>query len=84
MAILSDAVRAAIWCEFMSEASRERTPTTVGKADLRAAINALDAFMEANATAINNAIPAAARSALTIKQKAMLLMYVITRRYLAG
>jgi hypothetical protein len=84
MATLSDVVRKEIWTEFMGEMSRERIATTVGKADLRAAINALDAFMDANAAAINNAIPAAARSALTIKQKAMLLMYVITRRYLAG
>jgi len=48
---------------------------------LRAAVDAVDTFLETNASAINSAIPQPARGVLTTKQKALLLMYVIGRRY---
>lgn len=49
-------------------------------ADLRAAINAIDDWADANAAEFNTAIPVAARTALNTKQKTQLLVYVIKRR----
>lgn len=84
MAVLSDAERIAVHAEVMRRLSEQRDTVSITKADLRAAINALDDFFNSNATAINNAIPQPARNNLTVSQKALLLMYVIDRRYGAG
>lgn len=84
MAVLPDADRAGVWAEFMQRLSREAQGIAITKADLRAAVNALDDFLNTNAAAINTAIPQPARGSLTVAQKALLLMYVVARRYLAG
>jgi hypothetical protein len=78
MAALSDPDRAIVWADSMRALPG---PISITKADLRAAVNALDDFLEANQTAINNTIPQPARGALSTKQKAQLLMLVIERRY---
>lgn len=59
----------------------ERISIGITKADLAAAVAALDAFFDANALAINNAIPQPARSALTTRQKALLVIAVIRKRF---
>lgn len=56
-------------------------PAPLGKADLLAAFAALDAWLDSNAASANNALPAAAKSGLTTRQKARLMMYVIQARY---
>ena len=82
MAVLPDADRATLSAIIQSDWSNDREPVSViTKADLRAAINAIDAWVDANAAAFNTAIPQPARGALTAKQKARLLMYVVRRRY---
>lgn len=78
MAVLSDDDRLAVWTRWMRENAE---PCGITKADLRAAVNALDVFLDANATAINNAIPQPARGALTTAQKARLLAYVTLKRW---
>lgn len=50
------------------------------KADLRAAVNAVDDWADANAVGFNTAIPQPARGAMTSKQKTLLLSYVILKR----
>lgn len=83
MAVLPAQARFEVWAEFMR--GRETgTVTNLLKADIRAAVDALDDFMDANAATINAAIPLPARSRLTAKQKARLLTLVIYRRYLEG
>lgn len=79
MATLPDAARAETHGKFM----RDETTTfgAVTKANLRAAVDALDDFMEANASAINTAIPQPARGALTAGQKARLLALVVLKRW---
>lgn len=84
MAVLVDADRAAIWAEFMTDRSRVGDSMPLLKADLRAAVDALDSFLDTNASTINAAIPQPARGALTTAQKALLLQYVVAKRYLAG
>jgi hypothetical protein len=81
MAVLPDNDRAALWAEFMRNQSAERAEMPLLKAELRAAVNAVDAWVDANATAYNTAIPQPARGALTTKQKALLLMFVVSRRW---
>lgn len=84
MAVLSDTDRAALWAELMRELSADGESISITKADLRAAVNAVDAFLSDNASAINSAIPQLARSSLTTAQKARLLMFVVRWRYLSG
>ncbi|HXU82500.1 MAG TPA: hypothetical protein VN914_13955 [Polyangia bacterium] len=81
MAVLSDPDRVALWAKLMQDASASRTPLPLLKAELRAAVDAADAWADANAAAYNTALPLPARTALTSKQKALLLMYVIERRW---
>lgn len=85
MAVLSDSDRAELWAEFMRELSRDRDPIgDMTKADLRAAVNAIDNFLNTNAAALNSAIPQPARGVLTTSQKARLLRAVTTQRYIKG
>jgi hypothetical protein len=84
MALLPDADRSKAWADLMRKFSDERQTVNVTKAELRAAVDALDAFLDTNATAINAAIPQPARANLTTPQKAILLMYVVSQRYLTG
>lgn len=78
MAVLSDQDRATVWAEYMRAQEGAHALT---KADLRAAVDALDAWVDTNAAALNQAIPQPARAALTTKQKAKLFMYVVGQRY---
>jgi len=81
MAVLADADRRDVWAEFMRDPDGTMGLT---KADLRAAVDALDNFLHTNAAAINTTIPQPARGALTTTQKAKLLQFVIQKRYVKG
>ena len=83
MAVLSDPDRLACSGEFQSDRATGQFGA-VTKADIRAAVNALDDFLNTNAATINSAIPLPARTALTVPQKALLLQYVIQKRYIKG
>lgn len=84
MAVLIDADRAEIAAEFGRAISADHESCAALKADVRAAVNALDQFLNDNAAAVNSAIPQPARANLTTAQKARILMFVIQRRYLVG
>lgn len=56
----------------------------VTKADLRAAVDAIDSYLNTNASAINSAIPQPARANLSTPIKALLMMFVVQKRYLQG
>ncbi len=82
MAVLSDADRAAETARFSRDVSKIREILAVlTKAELRAALNATDDWVEANTAAFNSALPVVARTNLTTKQKAQLLVNVVRRRY---
>ncbi len=81
MAVLIAADRLKCRVDFVGELMAARETTALTKADLQAAADALDDWLDANAAAINAAIPQPARASLTAKQKARLLRYVIKRRY---
>lgn len=81
MAVLTDTERQALWAELMRELSQRSEPVALTKQDFRAALNAADDWAEANSASYNAALPQPARGALTARQKAMLLTWVIRRRW---
>lgn len=81
MAVLPDADRITVWAGWMRELSNNRTPMSLTKDQLRAVIDAIDDWVDANAVSLNQAIPQPQRGILTARQKAQLLVYVVTRRF---
>jgi hypothetical protein len=81
MALLIDQDRAELCALLSREVSELREALGVSKADLRAAVNAADAWADTNAASFNSALPLPARTAMTTQQKARLLMYVIRQRF---
>lgn len=77
MAVLDNTARAKLWRLFMEKG---HCPGSVLKADLRAAVDALDNWVEANAATINAALPQPFRGAATPEQKAILLAYIALER----
>ena len=85
MAVLTDPDRLACSGEFQQNVSAALEAFgALTKADILAAANALDDYLNTNAAAINLAIPQPARAQLTTSQKARLLKIVITKRYIKG
>lgn len=78
MAVLSDADRRRVWSGLIR---RELAIPTLTKADYRAAVDAADAWVDANAASFNNALPAAFKNNASTAQKALLLMLVTARRF---
>lgn len=78
MAVLPDANRVKAWERFMRE---NLEGVSITKPDLRAAINGVDDWVDANATSFNNAFPQPAKGSLTAKQKALILLYVVNERF---
>lgn len=77
MAVIPTNERAAVTASIMRD---PLCPGTVTKAQLRAAVDAADQWADDNAAAFNTALPAAFRNNATAKEKALLLMYVISKR----
>ena len=81
MATLSEANLRKIWRGLMRYWSNQRELTAFEKAGLYDAIVAIDTFLNDNATAINNAFPAAFRTSATASQKSVILAAVALARY---
>lgn len=81
MAVLSDNDRHAEWADLMRGLSADRESCGVTKDALRAALDAADQWVDDNSASFNSALPQPARSALTARQKARLLMRVVSRRF---
>lgn len=80
MAILSTSNRLRIWRGFMRFLSRELEPLALTKAELQAAINATDTWIDDNQVSYNSALPSAAQSGLTTPQKTLLFCAVALMR----
>lgn len=77
MAAMNESDRARCAAQF----GRDNTePVSITKADLRAAINAADDWIDANSASFNAALPQPARGALSATQKTFLFVYVAMRR----
>ena len=82
MAVLSDNDRANIAAKFQRIFSNVNGGAGVlTKADIRAWVNAVDDWRDANASAHNSAIPQPARSAASTKQKVSMLKEIIDQAY---
>lgn len=81
MSVLNDNDRKVLWAKFMSDLSREREIISVDKNELRNVVDAIDIWIDNNMASFNNAIPEPAKSNLSTKQKAMILMYIVNRRW---
>jgi hypothetical protein len=65
----------------MNQFMRARNPTgAFVKADLLAAVQATDSWIDTNAAAFNSALPTAVRNGMTSAQKTELFCYVAMRR----
>lgn len=84
MAALVTQDRIDTWAEFMREISRVAEPIAINKIELRAALDAVDDWVETNKVSFNNALPAAAKANLTAGQKARLLAAVVSKRFAKG
>lgn len=81
MAALSNAERRVLWASFMEELSIGREALPLTKPELRAVVNAIDGWLDANAGSLNSAIVAAGGGALAVKQRVRLAVYVLRSRY---
>lgn len=81
MAVLPGTDRLKAYVSNVQELMGAGETIAITKADLLAAINAADDWVNTNSTAFNNALPTAAKNNLTARQKARLLSWVIRRRY---
>jgi hypothetical protein len=81
MAVLAEEDRRDLWAQFMRENAEALGIT---KGDLRAAFNGADDYLDANAAAMNTAIPQPARAALSASQKAHIYQLVMGLRYRRG
>ena len=81
MAVLAAGARAGIARMIQRYWSDQRESVAFTKAQLAAAVDAADAWVDSNATSYNNALPAAFRNSATTQQKAARLMYVAARRF---
>ena len=77
MAKLPDEDRRRIWAHLMR---RGQFPGDISKSDLRAAVDAIDTWVEDNTASFNTALPTTYRTSADADQKAALLMYVVMRR----
>jgi hypothetical protein len=81
VAVLSDADRGEVATEFMQKAPG---PLGITKAEVRAAVDGLDDWYNANAASANTAIPQPARSTLTLSDKAFMSNLIVNKRYVKG
>ena len=78
MALMSAIERFRCWAQYMRD-----LPGPFGsasKADIRAAVDAVDEWVENNQTSYNTALPQPFRNQATTLQKSLLLCYVVMRR----
>ena len=85
MAVLPDADRVEVWARLMEDVSQRGDGVPgMTKANWRAVIDAVDDWVNANSASYNAALPLPFRTNATAAQKALVLMWVVQRRYLRG
>ena len=77
---LTEAQRFKTWGALMREWQALGQPPTVVKADMRAAVDAIDDWIEANQAAVNAAYPQPFRANMTVQHKTLLFCYVAIKR----
>ncbi len=80
MAVLSNADRVEVRKTLMTM-HHSWDDSTLLKGDIEAAANAIDDWIDGNQASFNAALPLPARTALTAKEKVMLFVKVVTKRW---
>lgn len=80
MANLSEPDRAEVTAKIQRLPAWAAIPCSITKADLKAAVDATDAWIDSNAAAFNLALPLPARTNLSQGQKTLLFCYVALKR----
>lgn len=80
MAVLDLTDRARIWRGLIRYWSNLRENIDLSKAELLAAVNATDGWIDDNAASYNSALPLPARTDLTAAQKTLLFVCVAVMR----
>ena len=81
MAVLSTENRDIVYSEAATVMNTDSEPCPVTRAQLKQTIADIDAWIDANAASFNTAISQPMRGALSTRQKARLMMYVLKRRF---
>lgn len=81
MALLSEADRRAINHTIQQVLSDNFVSISLTKAEIRAAVDAVDEWIDNNAASFNQALPTVARNTLTARQKVQLFMFVVSKRF---
>ena len=82
MATMTDNDRINVWAEYVQGLSAEMDLSTGALlAEVRAAIDAADQWVEDNQVSFNSALPEPFQTWATQRQKAQLLMLVVLRRF---
>ena len=84
MAELDTNDRVDVWTRFMQAMGPADRSEGLTKAELRAAVDAMDTFIGDNAATINNAFPQPARAALTNVEKIGIFAWVALKRFGKG
>lgn len=79
MAVLASADRKQASYDFVY--IDVETSLAITKPEVRAAVDAVDQWIEDNKVSYNNALPTAAKNNLTAKQKSKLLRIVLRKRW---
>jgi len=80
MAELSTEDRQRIWRGLMRYASNRSESIGLTKADLQAAVNATDTWINTNQASFNSALPSAAQNAMTPEHKTLMFVAVAMAR----
>lgn len=78
MVALTEQEKVAVWRILMAQA---QAPGSVTKTEFRAAVDAVDTWVENNAAAFNTALPQPYRGAASAAQKAALLAAVALKKH---
>lgn len=78
MAVLAEGDRQSVWARFMREFLGSACALT--KAEIRAAVDSTDDWIDGNTIQYNNSLPVAAKNNLTATQKTLLFVAVALRR----
>lgn len=84
MAELSTTDRERIWRALQRYWSNLRETVALSKAQLQAAVDATDTWIENNQSSYNGALPSAAQTGLTAQQKTILFCAVALMRVFPG
>lgn len=80
MPVLPDEERRRVWAHLMRTWDKQLGRIPVTKPELRAAIDATDAWIEANQGSFNSSLPQPFRGAATTPMKTLLFCFVAMRR----